>query len=221
MKKILMLLTAAVTVLLIGVTALRLSEVTSLVSKLPKEIDLEGVQVKTVGLGELKAASFLPVIQIFIGRAVSLKEVQLSQLLQPSTVSAGGLDLTLPAGWGAQSEYITPDGTTQAVLLRDEDGNFAAISQNTILGTQDPQEFIADAARQYSSLLEPVGFTVTSYVVTMPDGHQAQAVDAQGANLVIQLRAWVSSEDPSKAYLVVLTSSREDILVSQKIFASF
>lgn len=212
-KKILLSLIAAVTILLSVVVALRVSQLASLLSELPEEIDFEEAKIKTVGIGELEIADFLPIVQLFIGKAVSLEEVELPA--QPATVTAAELTLTLPAGWDKEDEYTTDD--SYAVLLRDKDGNFATISRST---AADPETFLSNIVRRYFNLLELSGFAVIPYTLVMPDGQLAQAIDAQGTNLVVQLRAWVP-EDSRQIYLVVLTSRPEDLMVSRQIFESF
>jgi len=179
-------------------------------------LDLEGVSLSTTGLDELNPTALLPVMQIFMGKAAILEEIELPQA---TSEAVGDLNLTLPPGWqiaqdeqGADKTYQTADSIV--VMVEDQDGNFAVISRTE---KADPEGFLATTTNQYSHLLETSGFDISTYTVTMSEGQQAQAIDVQQADLVIRIRGWVSD---GEVYIIALTSNPEDLAVSLQIFDS-
>lgn len=197
----------------IGIMVMLGSQLAPLVSDLTGGLEMEELKVKTTGVEEIDIGSLLPLAQIFLGKAVFLEEAP--SIVQPTQVTTAELALTLPAGWNLSEEYTIT--TSYAVLLRDEDGNFATISKSS---ASDPQEFLGDLVRRYARLIETSGFDVVSYTALMPDGRLIQVIDAQGANLLMEIRGWIAPST-SKVYIVALTTRPEQVQVSEKIFESF
>lgn len=200
----------------VGIMVMLGSQLYPLVSDLKGGLKMEELKVKITGTENIDVASLLPVAQIFLGKAVFLEEAP--PVGQSSQVTTSELALTVPSGWTLSKEYTALN--SYAVLLRDQDGNFATISKSTAPQSQEPQEFLADMARRYSRLMDISGFEVVSYTALMPDGRQVQAINAQGANIMMEIRGWVAPSTDN-IYVVALTSRPQQLVVSEKIFDSF
>lgn len=179
-------------------------------------MDLEGVNFTAEGLTDIDLTAALPIMQVFIGKAAILEDLELPQA---SAEAVGSLNLTLPPGWqigqdesGADMAYET--GTSTVVVLEDQDGNSAVVARTTV---PNPPEFLSNTTNQYITALETSGATVNAYTTAMSDGRQAQAIDVQQGDLTIQIRAWISG---SEVFIVALTADQQSLSVSQQVFDS-
>lgn len=200
--------------LIIGIV----TQVTSLIDRVDNlsDLDLGELETETTGLDEMNLTNLLPLMQIFMGRAVALDQIELPKATQ---ITAGDLNLTLPPGWdiaqdqeGADKVYQTQ--TSTIVMVEDKDGDFAIISTSEV---DDPEGFLSDTMNRQAFLLETSGFEIDAYTVLMPHGQQAQAVDVWEEDLVIQIRGWVSGDEVT---VINLTTSPGNLAVSEPVFGS-
>lgn len=180
------------------------------------ELDLNGVNVETTGLEEVNLTALLPLVQIFMGKAVALEKIELPKATQETV---GELSIELPPGWeiavdedGEDKTYQTNSSTV--VMLEDQDGNFAVISTSKVA---DPDGFLSDTMNQHANLLEISGFEINAYTIAIPRGRQALAIDVLQDDLAIQIRGWVYGTEVS---IITLTSHPDDLAVSEQVFGS-
>lgn len=180
------------------------------------DMNFDEVRSETTGLEDMNLTNLLPLMQVFMGKAVSLESIELPKATQ---AAVAGLNLTLPPGWevakdaaGDYKAYQT--STSTVVMVQDKDGNFAVISTTQVA---NPSAFLSTTMSKQASLLELSGFEVNAYTTTMPKGQQAKAVDVLQGDTAIQIRGWVSG---NKAYLITLTSDPQDLAVTEQVFGS-
>lgn len=203
---------------LIGGIAAQSSSLSDAIADL-QDLDFDDLDAETTGLDDINLINLLPLLQVFMGKAVSLDKIDLPGATQQTVAN---LDLTLPPGWdiaedesGEAKSYET--GNSSVVMVEDKDGNFAVISKSTKDDAADAQAFLSNTMNQQAYLLETSGFEVDAYTLTMSQGQEAYAVDVTQADFVIQIRGWISGTD---VYIINLTSSDEALAVSEQVFGS-
>ncbi len=216
-KRIILIVLILATVGLIAGTYLQVNSLRGIIGRVQDaDLDFKDIKFTTTGLDDFNPTSLLPIMQIFMGKAAALEELQLPQA---TSEQIGQLNLTLPPGWqigkdeiGADKAYQTAN--TTVVMVEDQDGNFAVITKTQ---DPDPQAFLAKITNQYAQVLETSGFEINTYAITLPQGQQAQVIELQQGDMAIQIRGWVSG---NAVNIVALTSNPAQQAVAQQIFES-
>ncbi|MCX5998336.1 MAG: hypothetical protein NTU41_01755 [Chloroflexi bacterium] len=184
-----------------------------------KDMDTNDVGVEVTGLEDVNLVTLLPLMEVFMGRAMSMADISFPTSTQ---VPVETLSLQVPVGWnvvkddtGADKAYSS--GDSSVVVVREQPGSSAAISSSQEADSAAAGKLLSDTMNQQSRLLGiAFGQAASVYTVALPQG-QAKAVDVQQGDNAVQVRGWTSG---TQVYVVVLTSTPQNMAVSGQIFGS-
>ncbi len=200
---------------LVAGIALQAGNIQSLLDNL-NDLNLDNVDATVTGLDDINLSKLLPLLQVFMGRAVSLDKITLPKSTQ---VTIADVTLDLPPGWqvagdGAGGHKVYQTSQSTVIMVEDQKGNFAIITRNE---ASDPQAFVMQTLNQQAYLYETSGFVVDAYTLTTPGGHEAMVIDVDREDLAIQARGWV---DGGVAHIITLTANPADMPVAEQVFWS-
>lgn len=230
MKAIAMIILGLIAVASLAVMIIFGVRISHLASSIAEGTDSSDVTIKAeaVGISSPSVAWLMPLVQAFAGDSFVVQgTTDLPQGTTSVTMPRININLNENAesqasveasGWTITQRYTTPDNiTSEAILSDNSDNNIIFAATKPPVG-QTPSDYVTDFAGQYSSMLDLLGFDISTSSSTSEN--QLQTVTAEQEDTMVEVRVWIDPGDTNQVNIAVLKSTPEDIRAAAD-FATF